>query len=244
MEYLYAPDEDFSDLAGGCVLRSRPGVTGFPARLASEIFGRCTAHLVKTTGLHVYDPCCGSGQLLTTLGFLRPGAIAALTGSDIDEAAVALARDNLALLSPEGLASRRAELGALYQRYGKASHAEAVRGAQRLGERVAGYPPPITRALAADALQSGALQEAGVRAHIVLADLPYGQLTAWQGQAEDAASRLLVRLIPALHARAAVALVSDKGQRMTAPNGYERAEKQLIGKRKFEIYLWNGGTTA
>ena len=141
MPYRFARErQDYSDFAGGQVFVTAPGQTGFPVRLASELFQRCLA-VRKCVGLHspctVYDPCCGSGYLLSTLAYLHGQDIRQIIGSDVDEEALGLARRNLALITREGLEARMAELQTLHRRYGKASHAEALVSVPRLKRMLA-----------------------------------------------------------------------------------------------------------
>ena len=63
-------------------------------------------YLPEKSHLTLYDPCCGSGYLLTVLGYLNHNQIDMFVGSDIDQNAAELARQNLALLTWEGLMNR------------------------------------------------------------------------------------------------------------------------------------------
>ena len=255
MPYRFATDRtDDSALASGHVLHSAPGRTGFPVRLATELFQRGAERLVRR-GLQppfvVYDPCCGTGQLLTTLGLLHRGMIRQLIGSDIDEAAVALARRNLALLSPAGMAARVTELEALHDRYDRASHAAARDDARRLLAHMtdAGSPEPATDAFVADIVRPGSLNGriAGGTVDLVIADVPYGHWSAWAGRPTVGADapdgpdrpdappldRLLATIRPALAPGALVTLVSGKDQRAHHP-AYHRVERWQLGRRRIE----------
>ena len=69
MQYQFATERpDYSDLASGRVLYSMPGHPAFPIRLGSEILQRCLA-LRRAAGYSspvvLYDPCCGTGYLVT-----------------------------------------------------------------------------------------------------------------------------------------------------------------------------------
>ena len=165
MEYRYAPARSYEDLAAGRVLLHRGGMPCFPVRAGSEIFSRCLAACPRKSGLTLYDPCCGGGYLLTVLGLLHPGPLGRIVGSDIDPRALALARDNLALLTPEGRARRRSQLREMAVQFGKESHSAALESLARL-EAQAAASPPQTALFLADILQPDALRgyRAGGRA--------------------------------------------------------------------------------
>ncbi|WP_438388830.1 rRNA methyltransferase [Actinopolyspora saharensis] len=181
MVYRYAPRRDDSDLASGRVLRSAPGTPGFPVRLASEIFQRATALRNSEGPVTLWDPCCGSGYLLTVLGLLHPERFHTIVATDVDEHALSLARANLALLTPQGLQERRQTLDELATAYGKPTHHEAVQAADRLLRQVGAIPAPAVRIGQADAFSphqlTTSLQQ--VLPDLVITDVPYGQLTHW-----------------------------------------------------------------
>ncbi|HOS18608.1 MAG TPA: hypothetical protein PK438_04910 [Clostridia bacterium] len=233
MQYRHCENGRFDDLACGKVLIGRAGSANFPVRLAQELFGRCLERLGRSTGLCVYDPCCGGGYMLAALGFLNPEKIAALAASDISPEAVALARDNLALLTRDGLEKRIARLEELCALYGKESHKEAAAAAKRLLGGL-GADGIARRVFQADVLKPGALDGQGFRADVVVADVPYGSLASWQGGRESAGS-LLDRLIPVLKEDSVVAICANKAQKFASPR-FVRLEKQAVGKRAFAIY--------
>jgi hypothetical protein len=245
MPYRFAHERlDLSDFASGRVFHSLPGRTGFPVRLADEIFQRCQAlrpaHL-RHAPATLYDPCCGGATMLCALAFQHWHALGEIVASDADAEAVALAGRNLALLTPGGLAERRAALQALHQQFGKASHAEAEASAERLGARLAElratHDVP-TRHFVADALDGAALA-AHLRAgtiDMVVTDVPYGQHSDWIRAAgadppADPIWSLLEALRPVLAADAVVAIVSDKGQRARHER-YTQVGRLQIGKRR------------
>lgn len=248
MTYRFARERtDDSVYASGHVLHSAPGRTGFPLRLATELFQRCAAQLA-VRGVRslftLYDPCCGAGQLLTTIGLLHRDAVGEIIGSDIDEAAVTLAQRNLALLSPAGLRVRIAELDDLHVRFGRASHAAAAGDARRLlaGITAAGDAAISVSAFTADITRPGALAGHIADAHVdmVVADVPYGNWSAWSTNADGAdpdvspIERMLETLRPVLAPGAVVAVVSGKDQRATHP-AYRRVERWQIGRRRIEL---------
>ena len=99
MKYRFEIEaKNYEDFASGRVLYNRPGATAFPVRLGSEIIQRCLERVRERHGkgrLTLYDPCCGGAYLLTTIGFLHGQEFSKIYASDIDEAMLELAMDNL-----------------------------------------------------------------------------------------------------------------------------------------------------
>jgi hypothetical protein len=246
MPYRFARErQDYSDFAGGQVFVTAPGQTGFPVRLASELFQRCLA-IRGSAGFDspcaLYDPCCGSAYLLSTLAFLHGREIRRIIGSDVDRDALGLARRNLALTTPEGLAARIAELQRLHQLYGKASHAAALDSARRLQRLLAATGAEHgmrSELFAADALRKTELAARlkHIRVDVVLTDVPYGQLSSWQAAAAganreaDPVTQMLEALRPVLSAQAVVAIATDKQQKAAHP-AYARCDRFQVGKRR------------
>ncbi|MDN5916009.1 MAG: rRNA methyltransferase [Pseudonocardia sp.] len=196
VQYRHAPAANFGDL--DAVLASAPGRPSLPVRLTLELFGRCREHLAEPGPVVVWDPCCGTGQLLSTLGLLRGDEVAGLVGSDADPEPLSLAARNLALLAPGGPDARAAELDALADRHDKPGYRDAAAAARRLGRSVTGPPSesgpqsesgplsgsgPPSEICVADALAPEATGPivARHRPRIVLADVPYGRQTRWAG---------------------------------------------------------------
>ena len=241
MEYRHASDESRAHFASGRVLYNAKGAAPFPVRLADEIAQRCFA-LLETRGqpgpYTIYDPCCGSGYLLTVIGLLHGPRIRAVLASDIDEAMLDAARRNLSLLTEPGMRARTEQLRALYAKYGKPSHREALASAAVLeGYRSRGaihaievFPADIT-AGAPDAVRERAFRPV----HIVIADLPYGNLTGWRCEGGDPAGRMLDSLLPLIQPGASVvALIADKSLKLRH-GGYRRLELLNAGKRRIAL---------
>ena len=232
MQYRYVIEkENYEDFAAGRVLLSQGGTTAFPVRLASEIFQRCAAYFPTGQRLRVYDPCCGSGYLLTVIGWLHGARIQSLHGSDIDADIVRLAIDNLSLLTTVGLDARRDTLRDLAAAYHKPSHQDALASLERLRQRLP-TAPIATQTWAADALQPSA-DSASV--DLIICDVPYGKVTGWQADADD---NLIAALLQAqadvLVSGGIAAVVSDKSQPATYPR-YRRLQRETIGNRRFLI---------
>jgi 23S rRNA (guanine2535-N1)-methyltransferase len=212
VEYRYARAQDYADYASGSVLRSAPGHPGFPVRLAWELFGRAT-ELVGTESVVLWDPACGSGQLLTTVALGHRDRIAMVLGSDADPAVLPLAEQNLSLLTRAGLDRRRAELAALAEQYGKESHRLAVAAADRLAARAEPFGDMVAAVHRADLLDRDSL--AAVSPHVpvdvVLTDLPYGSQTTMLGTPDPLAAvdQVVENLAAVLRPGAVVVLVTN-----------------------------------
>ncbi|GAB3140260.1 hypothetical protein GCM10027290_10970 [Micromonospora sonneratiae] len=236
MTYRFVTERhDYSDLASGAVLRSAPGHPAFPVRLASEVFLRAWHALGRPRPLTVWDPCCGSGYLLTVLGLLHRDKIAGLVASDIADGPLRLARANLALLSAEGMRKRTAELEDMARRFGRPSYGEAAEAARRLQELLAqgggDLPHVVGRADVLDRQQVAALLTALPPPRLVLADVPYGEQTSWLGSGqEEGIPGLLGTLASALPADAMIALTT-RGRRVGLPEGVRATVRLKIGTR-------------
>lgn len=232
--YRHCGAEDFSDFAAGRVLLHRPGGTNFPVRLAQEIFGRVLEHLPSREGITLYDPCCGTGYLLTVLGLLNRGVVSGIAGSDIDADALAVAGDNLALLTPAGMDARLRRIREMGREHPSAVYDEAARSATRLRGLLTG-PSPRIGLFRADVLAGAPTAEMTFVADAVVADLPYGRMVGWKGDARGGVDALLRFVLPVLGPHSVVAVVSE-GRHQTALPGIKRLEKQKVGKRFFALY--------
>jgi len=256
MEYKYAPNKNYEDFASGRVLYHMGGEPTFPVRLAFEIYGRCLSYSVKKANITLYDCCCGGAYMLTVLGLLAGDSISKIYASDIDEKSLNLAADNLALLTKEGIMKRRAELEALYRSYGKESHREALESIDRIEGMISGKIK--TEVFRRDALEKGKLS---FTPDIVIADVPYGNLTDWNGRSSDgcsgdsisgeslyggdseskqkmdidAVNLLMDALYEICSQDTIICICSNKKQKIQTDR-YKRLEKQLVGKRRFEIF--------
>ncbi len=234
MEYRHCENRNFEDLACGRVIIHRTGFPNFPVRLAHEIFNRCMDYLGCPDDGCIYDPCCGGGYLLTVLGFLNTSVIKTIVASDINDDALLVARENLSLLNIPGLERRIQQLSSLFSQHNKASHLEAVDSAGRLLSIIKEAPHEIKcEAFNADILSDNPLRDKNFKADIVFVDVPYGNLVSWQRESVD--FNLLDNLLPVLNEKSIVAICSDKSQKFKSEH-FQSLEKQLIGKRKFQIF--------
>ena len=127
--------------------------------------------------------------MLTVLGFLCADYIKAIYAFDISADSLNLARENLSLLTENGLMVRRRQLDELYKAYNKPSHASAIDSANRLLKRL--KKPIISEVFQADALHSESFLNVRFKADIVIADVPYGSLTQWE---DDNTSHIYIYL--------------------------------------------------
>jgi predicted RNA methylase len=236
MAYRLAEKGDFGDLASGSVLRSAPGHPAFPVRLASEIFQRAALRLPGRDRLTLWDPCCGSGYLATVLGLLHRDRLGMVLASDADEGAVALAKDNLALLTETGLRARAVTLEDRARRFAKPSYDEAASAARRLaGSLAAGGGDLPAAARRADVFDPGRLVAAldGLAPDLVITDVPYGHQTRWAGAAPAGGElEAMVRTLASVLPRHALIAVVAEARRIPLPGAVERLR---VGKRACAI---------
>jgi len=244
MQYKYERElQDYSDLASGRVFYSLPGHPAFPIRLASEIFQRCLAHretiYQDSSPCALYDPCCGTAYHLSILGYLHGKHIQEITGSDVDETAVALAGRNLGLLNVTGLDQRIREITTMIEQYNKDSHKEALNSAHIIKNKISDLDwehPMATRVFQASATDSKTILEniKALSVDIVFTDVPYGQHSEWQDSPSDPIGSMLNTLIDILSPSSIVAIVSDKRQK-ASHESYQRVEQFQVGKRRVAL---------
>ena len=226
MEYIYSPSGNYEDYASGRVLCGGRGVPNFPVRLINEIFGRAKRHIPGKTRLRVYDPCCGGAYALAVLGFFHAEAIETIYASDISPDMLGIARKNLGLLTFAGLDRRRAELASLYESTGKPSYADALGSLGRLRKS-------LVREVESEVFAADCTKPLPrIRPDIIITDVPYGDLTEWQG--EDALAAMLEQLRRISADHTVLAVCADKAQKIRSPF-WTRLEKQTVGKRRFEL---------
>lgn len=243
MVYKYSENRNFEDLASGKVIVHRVGYTNFPVRLAQEIFSRCLHHIGNPDNVCIYDPCCGGGYLLTVLGFLNFERIKTIIASDISDDAIQLTTENLSLLDKNGLKKRIQQINELLSLHNKNSHIEALNSATNLLDILENSSHEIERKVfKTDILSNSPLDTSDFKADIIFTDVPYGNLVEWQNGNKDNIN-LLDQLLPIIKEKTVVAICSDKSQKFQSDN-FQRIEKQIIGKRSFQIFrLVNLGLT-
>ena len=245
MSYRYATGKgDYADYSSGHVLRSAPGFPAFPVRLASEVFQRAVALRRGAPPVALWDPCCGSGYLLTVIALLHRRLLRSVLATDIDPRATELARQNLALLDPEALIVRGHELAERAERYGKPSYLDTAQAAHRLSAQLArqGGPLPVVvrEANAFDAADLAAIVP-GACPDVVITDVPYGEQTAWLGADDGGGVPQLLAAMASVLPADAVLGVAIRGRRV--PLGGTRPRESLkLGTRTVAL-LYAGDVT-
>jgi len=229
MEYKYARNDNYEDFASGRVLYHMGGEPTFPVRLTLEIYDRCLSYSTKKTKISLYDCCCGGAYMLTVLGFFKSDSLSELYGSDIDAKSLQLAEDNLGLLSETGMKRRKGELAALYQEYGKTSHEEALVSLERLEKC-------LTKDIKTKVFLRNAFEayDLPLTPDLIITDVPYGNMAEWANSNEDI-NEMMNALYKNCGPETILCVCMDKKQKIQT-DLFHRLEKQLIGKRKFEIY--------
>ncbi len=229
MEYKFTKNDNFEDFSSGRVLYHIGGEPTFPVRLTLEIYERCLEYSNKKTDITLYDCCCGGAYMLTILGLLKNNTISRLFGSDIDTKSIRLAEDNLGLLTASGLNKRKNELEALYQLYGKSSHQDALCSIDRI------------KTLLAKEITAGVFHQNAFKFNnlsfipdIIMTDVPYGNLVEWN-EGLGGINEMLISISKVCGPETILCICMDKKQKIQT-DLFERLEKQMIGKRKFEIY--------
>jgi len=228
MIYKYAENKNYEDFASGRVLYGHKGVTNFPVRLSQEIFRRCLEYSYKKKDIVLYDCCCGTGYMLTVLGFLNQGIISSLIGSDINKEFLEIAGKNLSLLSYDGIENRIRELEDLVEHFNKQSHKDALASANKLKEL-------IVREIHTEIFQADIydLKSLYFKPDIIMADVPYGDMVNWEG-VDGSVDSLLDSLYSLCEEHTIIGLCMSKKQKVTN-NPFKLLEKQNVGKRKFVI---------
>lgn len=229
MEYKYASNNNYEDFASGRVLYHVGGEATFPVRLSLELYERCLQYSMKKSDLSLYDCCCGGAYMLTILGMLKNNSISKLYGSDISKDSIQLAKDNLSLLTKSGLNRRREELTSLYQRYQKASHMDAIKSIERLEQLLENEIPSTV--FIQNVLETCVLPSTP---DIIITDVPYGNMVEWD-EGTGGVNQMMNSISSICGKETIICICMDKKQKINT-DIYQRLERQLLGKRKFEIY--------
>lgn len=237
MNYKYTEKMNYEDYASGRVIYHQSNRPNYPVRLASEIFQRCLSYVDKNK-VTLYDPCCGGAYLLTVLGLLHGDYLAKIIGSDIDRQAVEMAQSNVRLLSLEGLDSRKQQLEQLFITFNKSSHKDALESVAHfktlIGSRNGQIPVQIMQL---DAFKELSKEAIGEDLDIIITDVPYGNLVAWNDVDDFGVNGLMDSIGQISTKKTIIALSMDKSQKLSQNiyNRFMRLEKFNVGKRKIEI---------
>lgn len=230
MEYKYTKNENFEDYASGRVLYHVGGEPTFPVRLSLEIYERCLQYSDKKTDISIYDCCCGGGYMLTILGLLKSNSISSIYGSDINSESLKLAEDNLSLLTKSGIQRRRDEIEALYQKYHKLSHKEALQSINRIEQ-------DLNKKIKTFVFKQNVfeLSELPFTPDIIITDVPYGNMVEWD-HGNGGINQMMNALSSVCGSETILCVCMDKKQKIQT-DIFQRLERQMIGKRKFEIFM-------
>jgi 16S rRNA G966 N2-methylase RsmD len=163
------------------------------------------------------------------LGLLKNDTISQIYGSDIDADSMKLAADNLGLLTEDGIRKRRDELEALYRNYGKESHKEALQSLNRIEKLL-----PKEMKISVFHRNAFEISDLPFIPDIIITDVPYGNLVEW-GEGSGGINQMMEAMSGICGRETILCVSMDKKQKIQTEQ-YQRLEKQLVGKRKFEIY--------
>lgn len=208
------------------------------------MFQQACADLGRSRDLAVLDPLAGVAYMLTVVALLHGESIERLIAVDVDPAVRAIGEANLCLTSLEGVSARAEELRAMARRFDRDSHLQATRSAERLRTVVEAVDHRIDQRFElADSLDPTALSTTldGVRADIVLTDVPYGTQVAWSTSSGavssgDPVARLLVAIRTVTADDAIAALSMPKASQVAKSAGWAHVRHAVIGHR-WIVYL-------
>jgi len=237
MKYKFETDKkDFSHFASGRVLYNAANTTAFPVRLASEIIQR-SFYILEGKGFFgpykIYDPCCGGGFLLATIGLLYYDKISEIIATDFNNEVLETARKNLSLLSREELNRRKKEIEGYIEAFGKESHMQALKSVEYF-ETLIGERNIRIKCMQRDITDKKDFPITGV--NIIITDIPYGNIVNWKGVNEAPISSLFENCYKALDKKASVlVIVADKKTKLEH-NLFKRIEHFKLGKRQIGFF--------
>ena len=217
MEYKYTKNEKYKDFASGRVLYHVGGEPTFPVRLSLEIYERCLHYSNKKIDISLYDCCCGRGYMLTILGLLKSNSISTLYGSDINLESLKLAQDILGLLTKAVISRRRDELEALFQKYKKVSHTEALHSIDRMEQR-------LTEDIKTSVFKRNVFEVSDLPfiPDIIIADVPYGNMVEWD-ESNGGINQMMNALSSVCGSETIICVCMDKKQKIQT-DIYQRLE--------------------
>lgn len=228
--------KDFSDFSSGRVLYNAANTTAFPVRLASEIIQR-TFHILEKTSANepykIYDPCCGGGFLLATIGFLYHNLISEIIATDYDVEVLEIAKKNLSLLSKKGLDKRENEIKEYIDAFQKDSHRQALESINQLKSLIGEKNVKINCAQRNITDMSDFPIE-GV--NIIITDIPYGNIVEWNGDSNNPIQNLFENSYKALDKNhSLMVVIADKKTRLEHKL-FKRIEYFKVGKRQVAFF--------
>lgn len=230
MIYRFAEKKSFQYLAAGSVIKSYKGNTNFPVRLGYEIFNRCLYYIDNKEKVTIYDPMCGSGYLLTTIGLLNFNKISKIYGSDINEEVINVARKNLRLLTIEGIKEREKEIQYLLETYSRESFKIGL-------QHITAFKDIVSKDMDFELFKRDIFDKNIVfdlKPDIIIMDFPYNNLVKYKGNYSK--SKLEEQIVSLAEKNAIVAIIKNKEQKLTIKPNLQRLEMIKVGKRVIEIY--------
>jgi hypothetical protein len=237
MIYRFAEKNSFQYLAAGSVIKSYKGNTNFPVRLGHEIFNRCLQYIDNKEKVTIYDPMCGSGYILTTVGLLNFNKISKIYGSDINDEVINVARKNLRLLTIEGIKKRENEIQHLLDNYDRESYEIGL-------QQITIFKNIVNKDLDFELFKRDLFEESvksDIKADIIIMDLPYNNLVNYQGNYSK--NKLEEQIVSLTQKNTIIAVIKNKAQKLTINSTLQRLEKIKTGKRVIEIYKNAVGNT-
>ena len=230
MIYRFAEKNSFQYLAAGSVIKSFKGNTNFPVRLGHEIFNRCLQYIDNNKKVTIYDPMCGSGYLLTTVGLLNFNKISKIYGSDINDEFIHVARKNLRLLTIEGIKKREHEIQYLLDKFNRESFKIGL-------QQITAFNEIVNKDIDFELFKRDLFEESvkpDIKADIIIMDLPYNNLVKYQG--DYSKKKLEEQIFSLTQKNTIVAIIMNKTQKLSINSYLQKLEKIKIGKRVIEIY--------
>jgi tRNA G10 N-methylase Trm11 len=165
--------------------------------------------------------------------------MSAVIGTDVDHVALGLARQNLNLLSADGLSVRNTELHERAERFGKPSYARASEAARRLGDRLAAQGGPLPHTVAqADVFEPERLRRVldGQKPDVVITDIPYGEQTAWSGNHADTGLVGMLDSVSSVLDDDAVIVLAARGRKVLVDEAHPRIATFRAGTRAVALF--------
>jgi 23S rRNA (guanine2535-N1)-methyltransferase len=244
MVYLFEKKKiNCEELASGSIIQSYKGMPAFPIRLALEIYQRCKVFLKKHNILppySIYDPCCGSGYILTTLGILNSKEIERIYASDISKEAIELTNKNLSLLKEEGFLSRIFELEQLIGLYNNDSHRLFLAHAKTLKDKLIKDRRPDITVLQRNILSDNV--EVDIKVNIIITDIPYNRQSDWKNDEHVSLStqavqeRFLNNIYRSLEKDGVASIITPKTEKLFSDK-LKIVDKFIVGKRRIYILI-------
>ena len=243
-QYRFATlKHDYSLYSSGVVVRTGFGRPGFPIRLAAEIVQTCVSLREKYFGplnrpAVIYDPCCGSAFLLSIIALYFWGEVGTVIGSDVDDHALMIAKENLRSLNISRLRDRISVLQSAKPSTGNRLTLDDTFALNELYRRLDAFPHELIhkvfRADASNVLEiDSGLQ--GAKPDFVIADVPYSHISSWKGSLgimhRSQVTQLLCAVAIGLLPTTIVAIISRKDEIISAPH-YRKLGTFKLGKRK------------